>query len=129
MTDLAALLQPDRGQPARTIEVVHPDAYEDWLKGQPKRTRAILTAQKVTGKAGNKAILPGDGEDWSALLICDEDASSPWRIASQPGFLPEGHVSVEGRRGRRGGARLAARAIPVRPLRQVGQGQTARAFW
>jgi leucyl aminopeptidase len=90
MTDFAALLQPDRGQPARTIEIVHPDAYEDWLKGQPKRTRALLAANKVTGKAGDKAILPGDGEEWSALLVCDEDISSPWRIASQPGFLPEG---------------------------------------
>ncbi|THD35154.1 MAG: leucyl aminopeptidase family protein [Sphingomonas sp.] len=90
MTDFAALLQPDRGQPARTIEVVHPDAYEEWLKGQPKRTRALLAANKVTGKAGNKAILPRDGEEWSALLVCDEDVSSPWRIASQPGFLSEG---------------------------------------
>ncbi|MBS0478837.1 MAG: leucyl aminopeptidase family protein, partial [Proteobacteria bacterium] len=90
MTDFAALLQPDCGQPARTIEVVHPDAYADWLKTQPKRMRALLDAQKVTGKAGDKAILPGDGDDWSALLVCDEDVSSPWRIASQPGFLPEG---------------------------------------
>ena len=90
MTDFTALLQPDRGQPARTIEIVHPDAYEEWLKRRPKRIRAILTANRVTGKAGNKAILPGEGEDWSALLVCDEDMSSPWRIASQPGFLPEG---------------------------------------
>ncbi|MDB5679162.1 M17 family metallopeptidase [Sphingomonas bacterium] len=90
MTDFATLLQPDRGQPARTIEIVHPDAYEDWLKGQPKRVRAMLAANKVTGKAGNKAILPGEGEEWSALLMCYENVSSPWRIASQPGFLPEG---------------------------------------
>ncbi|MEO5937796.1 MAG: leucyl aminopeptidase family protein [Sphingomonas sp.] len=90
MTDLAALLQPDRGQSARTIEVVHPDAYTDWLTTQPNRIRTLLEAQKVTGKAGNKAILPGDGDDWSALLVCDEELSSPWRIASQPGFLPEG---------------------------------------
>ncbi|MEO5494705.1 MAG: leucyl aminopeptidase family protein [Sphingomonas sp.] len=90
MTDFAALLQPDRGQPARTIEIVRPDGYTDWLKTQPKRLRTLLDAQKVTGKAGNKAILPGDGDDWSALLVCDEDVSSPWRVASQPGFLPEG---------------------------------------
>jgi len=90
MTDFAALLQPDRGQPARTIEVIHPDAYADWLKTQPKRIRALLDAQKVTGKAGDKAILPSEGEEWSALLVCDEELSSPWRIASQPGFLPEG---------------------------------------
>ncbi|MBN8807232.1 MAG: leucyl aminopeptidase family protein [Sphingomonas sp.] len=91
MTDFAALLQPDRGQPARTIEVVHPDAFADWLKAQPPRIRSLLTAQKVTGKAGDKAIVPGDAaEDWSALLVCDEDIASPWRIASQPEKLPEG---------------------------------------
>ena len=31
MTDFASMLQPDRGQPARTIHVVEPDAYESWL--------------------------------------------------------------------------------------------------
>jgi len=91
MTDFAALLQPDRGQHARTIEVVHPDGFADWLAAQPPRVRAMVTAARVTGKAGNKAILPGEGvEDWSVLHVCDEDANSPWRIASQPDFLPEG---------------------------------------
>jgi len=91
MTDFAALLQPDRGQPARTIEIVHPDAFADWLKAQPARVRASLAAHKVTGKTGNKAILPGDkDDDWSVLHVCDDSATSPWRIASQPDFLPEG---------------------------------------
>jgi leucyl aminopeptidase len=91
MTDFASLLQPDRGQPARDIEVVHPHTFAEWLKGQPARVRAILDAHKVTGKAGNKAILPGDGAaDWSALLVCDEALTSPWRIASQAEGLPEG---------------------------------------
>ncbi|WP_066824851.1 leucyl aminopeptidase family protein [Sphingomonas mali] len=91
MTDFAALLQPDRGQSARAIEVVHPDGFADWLATQPPRVRAMVAAARVTGKAGNKAILPGDGaEDWSVLHVCDEAASSPWRIASQPDFLPEG---------------------------------------
>ena len=91
MTDFAALLQPDRGQPARTIEVVHPDGFANWLAAQPPRVRTMLAAARVTGKAGNKAILPGEGaEDWSVLHVCDEAATSPWRIASQPGFLPEG---------------------------------------
>ncbi|OQW48685.1 MAG: aminopeptidase [Proteobacteria bacterium SG_bin6] len=91
MTDFAALLQPDRGQPARTIEVVRPEDYATWLAGQPPRTRALLAAAQVTGKAGNRAILPGDDpEQWSALLVCDEPESSPWRIASQSEVLPEG---------------------------------------
>lgn len=91
MTDFAALLQPDRGQSARAIEVIHPDGYADWLATQPTRSRALLAAHKVTGKAGDHAILPGaDAEDWSALLVCDEPVTSPWRIASRAAALPEG---------------------------------------
>jgi len=91
MTDFASLLQPDRGQPARAIDVVHPDDFASWLSTQPPRLRALLAAQKITGKAGNRAILPGEaGDDWSALLVCDEPVTSPWRIASQGEILPEG---------------------------------------
>lgn len=96
MTDFTALLQPDRGQPARAIEVVRPDDFADWLRRQPSRTRAILIANTVTGKAGDTAIVPGDGDDWSALLVCDEDAASPWRIASQAERLPEGTYRLKG---------------------------------
>ncbi|TPG22684.1 leucyl aminopeptidase family protein [Sphingomonas koreensis] len=91
MTDFAALLQPDKGQPARTIHVVHPDDYAAWLAGQPERVRAMIAAHQLTGKAGNSAILPGKAaDDWSALLVCDEPASSPWRIASSAAALPPG---------------------------------------
>ena len=91
MTDFSALLQPDKGQPARTLHVVHPDAWTDWLAAQPERVRAAAAAHRLTGKAGNAAILPGDKpDDWSALLVCDEPASSPWKIASRATALPEG---------------------------------------
>ena len=91
MTDFAALLIPDRGQPARTLDLIHPDDFAAWLSGQPPRVRTLLDAQRITGKAGDKAILPGNAaEEWSALLVCDEPATSPWRIASQPAALPEG---------------------------------------
>lgn len=91
MTDFAAMLQPDRGQPARAINVVHPDQFETWLGHQTPRVRSLLTAHRVEGKAGNRAILPGDGPDeWSMLLVCDESETSPWRIASLGEGLPEG---------------------------------------
>ena len=91
MTDFSLLVQPDRGQPARTIHVVHPDRWDEWLVGQPQRVRTAVAANKVTGRAGNRAILPGDApEDWSMLLVCDESADSPWRIASLGDQLPEG---------------------------------------
>lgn len=91
MTDLSLLLQPDRGQPARTIHVVHPDQWQDWLKAQPPRIRTAIAAHKLTGKAGNRAVLPGEGpEDWAMLLVCDEAETSPFRIASLGEQLPEG---------------------------------------
>jgi leucyl aminopeptidase len=91
MTDFSQFLSPDRGQPARTIHVVHPDRFEVWLAQQPARTRTAVAANKVVGKAGNRAILPGDAaDDWAMLLVCNEDVTSPWRIASLGDGLPEG---------------------------------------
>ncbi|WP_085808471.1 M17 family metallopeptidase [Sphingomonas sp. TZW2008] len=91
MTDFSSLLAADRGQPARTIHVVHPDRFTDWLACQPERTRTAVAANKVVGKPGNRAILPGDAaDDWAILLVCNEDASSPWRIASLGDGLPAG---------------------------------------
>jgi leucyl aminopeptidase len=91
MTSFADLLQPDRGQPARLIHIVTPDAWPTWLAAQPARARAVIAAHGLTGRPGNRAILPGDAaEDWSALLVCDEQAPSPWRFASMGAFLPAG---------------------------------------
>lgn len=91
MTDLSTLLQPDRGQSARPIHVVHPDQWQEWLKAQPPRVRTAVAAHKLTGKAGNRAVLPGEGpEDWAMLLVCDEAQTSPFRIASLGEQLPEG---------------------------------------
>ena len=85
------LLQPDRGQPARAIHIVPPAEWAAWLAAQPPRARATVAAHGLTDKPGNKAILPGDGpDDWSALLVCDEPATSPWRFASMGAFLPAG---------------------------------------
>lgn len=97
MTDFAALLQADRGQAARAIHIVRPDDWEGWLGVQPPRSRAAIVAHQLTGKPGDRAILPGDtADDWSALLVCPEPASSPWRFASLGGFLPPGSYRLAG---------------------------------
>ena len=91
MTDFASMLQPDRGQPARTIHVVEPDAYEGWLARQSQRIRTTVAAYRLTGKPGDRAVLPGDtADDWSMLLVCNEAVTSPWRIASLGASLPAG---------------------------------------
>jgi leucyl aminopeptidase len=91
MTDFSTMLAPDRGQAARTIHVVHPDGYEAWLGSQPARVRTVVAAHRLTGKAGDRAVLPADADDdWSMLLVCNEAVESPWRIASLGAQLPEG---------------------------------------
>ncbi len=95
MTDFASLLHPDRGQPATPIHVVRPDAFATWRAAQTPRTRTAVAAHGLTGKPGDRAVLPGDAaDDWSMLLVCDEAAASPWRIASLGGSLPAGTYRI-----------------------------------
>jgi leucyl aminopeptidase len=90
MTDFAALLQPDRGQPARTLHLVGPAALDGWLAAQPPRARAAVAAARFSAKAGEFALLPGDGaEDWSAAVGAPE-ALGPWDLAAAAARLPEG---------------------------------------
>ena len=84
MTDFAPLLQPDRGQPAHALHVVHPDAFDAWHARQGGAVRAALAANRVTGAAGNRAVLPGggDGEDRAYPPVSGDAADSPGRVAS-----------------------------------------------
>ena len=79
------------------IHVVHPDGWADWLNAQPPRIRTAVAAHRLTGKAGNRAVLPGDGpDDWAMLLVYNEGLDSPWRIASLGDQLPEGTYRLAG---------------------------------
>ena len=100
MSRFSDLLQPDRGQPARTLHLVTPGDWSAWLAAQPPRARAAVAAHGLTGKAGNRALLPGDDpDDWAAVLVCDEPPSSPWRFASMGSYLPAGSYRVAGEEG------------------------------
>ena len=89
MTDL---IQPDRGQPARTIHLVAKAGYDGWLAGQPARVRAALAAQRFRAKPFATAILPEDApEDWSVLgVVADPADLSAWCLARLGEVLPEG---------------------------------------
>src|SRR3546814_12565251 len=60
MTDYSALLKPDQGQAAHSLHLIDSKRFEDWLKTQPERCRAALSAQKFIGKGLDFAILPGE---------------------------------------------------------------------
>jgi len=99
MQDFSALLQPDRGQPARAIQLVDKAGYDAWLAAQPPRHRTALMAQKYAPSPFASAILPGDApEDWSVVTtVADVTALSPWCLAKLGETLPEGSYRLEGR--------------------------------
>ncbi len=91
-TDFAALLQPDKGQPARAIHIIDKSGFDTWLAAQPPRARAAAAAQKFKATPLASAILPGDAaDDWSvATVVADSAKLSSWCLAKLAETLPEG---------------------------------------
>jgi leucyl aminopeptidase len=93
MTDFAALLQPDRGGPARTIHLVDKDSFAEWAKRQSAARRALLDAARFEGKTAFQfAILPAaQAQEWDVVATVANTASlSPWCLARLAESLPEG---------------------------------------
>ena len=91
MTEFSDLLKADNQQPARSIQLVETRGVEAWLSTQPDRVRALVAAQRFKGKAGEQAILPGDGDEWSVVAgVASKDALGPWCLARLAETLPEG---------------------------------------
>ena len=86
------LIQPDRGQPARPIHLIAPQAYDGWLATQPPRIRMALEAQRFTGKPGTHAIYADDAVH--AVVVAD--GTDPWTFAKVVGALPGGTYRVDG---------------------------------
>ena len=98
MPDLNTLVQPDRGQPARTIHLIDAKGHDAWLAAQPPRHRTAAQAQKLAPTGYSSAILPGDGpEDWSVVtVVANVERLTPWCLAKLAETLPEGTYRVEG---------------------------------
>jgi leucyl aminopeptidase len=98
MTDYNALIQPDNGQDARTIEIVGQAHFADWLAGQPAAVRSVAQAQKFEGATRDFAILQEPGnESWRAVLcVADADKLDLWALAKATDLLPEGTYRLAG---------------------------------
>ncbi|HEX8194502.1 MAG TPA: leucyl aminopeptidase family protein [Allosphingosinicella sp.] len=97
MTDLSALLQPDKGQPATALHLLDKKGFEAWLKAQPARTRSAAAAQGFRAEPNQVAILPGERDEWSAALgVAGMDELTPWCLAKAAEALPEGIYRVAG---------------------------------
>ena len=120
MTDLASLLQPDKGQAATALQLVDKEGFEAWLKAQPARARQAAEAQGFKGEGFQLAILPGERDEWSAVLgVADVESSSAWCLAKAAESLPEGTLS-----GRR--ARARGRPCSAGCSASIGSTATAR---
>ena len=90
MTDFAALLQPDRGQPAHLVHLLHPAGLEDWLGGQPERVRVTVSAARFAAKPGEVVLIPGGKpEEWSVAAGRGVEPT-PWDLAAAATRLPDG---------------------------------------
>jgi len=95
MTDLATLLQPDKGQTATSLHLVDKKGFEEWLKAQPERARQAMQAQGFKGEGYQIAILPEERDGWSAVLgVANVAELSPWCLAKAADSLPEGTYRV-----------------------------------
>lgn len=90
MTDFAALLRPDRGQPAHVVHTLRATGFTEWLVGQPERSRAAVSAALFKAKPGELAILPGHKPDEWSLAVGLPEQSDPWELAAPVPRLPEG---------------------------------------
>jgi leucyl aminopeptidase len=92
MTDFAALLQADRGQPAHVVHLVDKGNVEDWLKRRSADDRALLAAHRFDGKSAHAfAVLPRGKDVFEAVAaVAKADRLSPWCLAKLASALPEG---------------------------------------
>lgn len=90
MTDFTPVLQPDIGQPARTIRIVAKAELDGWFAQLPERERAAVAAAQFKGKPGDFVVLHGDkADDWSVAIGAPEH-DGVWHLASAAARLPEG---------------------------------------
>ncbi|WP_118856925.1 leucyl aminopeptidase family protein [Sphingomonas mesophila] len=97
MTDFAALLQPDRGQPAQTIHVVDSATFDNWARGQSEARRAMLAAIDFDPKSAFQfAILQGKASSDFEVVTCVADVAAlgPWCLAKLGEALPPGNYRL-----------------------------------
>jgi leucyl aminopeptidase len=98
MIELKSLLKADKGHPAIPLHLVDKQGFELWRKAQPTRLRNALDAQGFRADGFQLAILPGERDEWSAVLgVASVEELSPWCLAKAAETLPEGTYRVAGR--------------------------------
>ncbi len=90
--DFSALLQPDRGQPARTVHLIDAAGLDGWLARQTPATRQSVAGQRFDARPGSMAIV-ATAEDWDVVAAIEP---GPWGLARLAETLPEGSYRLAG---------------------------------
>lgn len=106
MTDFNTLIEADKGQDARTVQILDVHNFEDWLKDQPDTIREIVKAYKFKANPKSFLILPEtgtskkvDGEQGDFRVVAgvvNHKQLDPWSLAKLGGKLPEGKYRLSG---------------------------------
>ncbi|MEO0440214.1 MAG: leucyl aminopeptidase family protein [Pseudomonadota bacterium] len=107
MTDFKTLIEADKGQKARTIQILDVFNFEDWLKDQPEQVRAIVEAYNFTANPESYLVLPlsgsksdmSDEEEGDFTVVAgvrNHKALEPWDLVKLGGKLPEGRYRLSG---------------------------------
>ena len=106
MTDFKTLIEADKGQSARTIQILDVNNFEEWLKDQPEAIRAIVKAYKFVANPESYLLIPLDGKskddkaeqgDFTVVAgVINRKKLDPWSLAKLGGKLPEGKYRIEG---------------------------------
>jgi leucyl aminopeptidase len=95
MTDFASLLVPDRGQKARTIQLVDKTGFSRWLEKRRSEDRALVEAQRFDEKSLGAFVILPRADDFEVLAAVKDSANlSPWCLAALAEKLPEGSYKL-----------------------------------
>ena len=89
LSDPARLGLVSDDAPARSLRLMTPDAFDDWLKAASPTACAIIEASGFTARSGRAILLAGDADSEDAIGIFAKDAPL-WDGARLATALPAG---------------------------------------
>lgn len=107
MIDFKTLIEADKGQAARTIQILDVHIFESWLKDQPDSVRSLVKAYKFVANPESYLILPivnakgkpnkSEQGDFTVVAgVINHKKLDPWALAKLGGRLPEGKYRLAG---------------------------------
>lgn len=97
MTDFAALLAPDRGEPAVAIRPVSEAGFSAFRARLGPAAQAAVDGAGFRGRADQALVLP-EGDGWFAAVGTGPADAEPgrWTLAAAAAALPEGRYRFQG---------------------------------